>query len=223
MGPDRPWPRPRRVAPVVRFELARRARARSTLLALLLYALVAGAGAWRGVDAFAGYAWTLAALPVLRFGAGADRRHRFDACLAGNFLAPAELLLARSAVFVATALALGALALLGGVGLAGSPARAAVQASTYTLAALLAAPAILLAELTLGVRAPFAVVLLLYLAALLVADPIVGAEAVVRATGLPIGAPGFGGLEGLALRVLGVTPVGLALLVPLHRRRALAP
>lgn len=223
MGSDHPWPRPRRVAPVVRFELARRVRDRSTLLAVLLYALVAGAGAWRGVDAFAGYAWTLAALPVLRFGAGGDRRHRFDACLAGNFLPPAELLLARSAVFGATALALGALALLGGLGLAGSPARAAVQAGTYTLVALLSAPAILLVELALGVRAPFAVVLLLYLAALLVADPIVGAEAVIRATGLPVGPGGFAELEGLVLRVLGITPAGLALLAPLHRRRALAP
>lgn len=221
MRAERPRSAASRVGPTVRFELARRARAPSSLLALALYVLVAGAGVWRGADAFAGYAWALAALPVLRFGAGDDRRHRFDACLAGNFLSLGELLLARAAAFTATALALGVLALAGGLALAGSPARAAVGAAEYTLVALLAAPAILLVELTLAVRAPFAVVLLLYLAALLVADPIVGAEAVVRATGLPTGPHGLAGLEGLAVRALGLAPIGVALLAPLHRRRSL--
>lgn len=210
-----------RAAAAVRFELSRRARAPASAVALVLYALVAAVGAWRGVEAFTGYAWTLAALPVLRFGTGGDLRHRFDACLAGPFLTPGELLLARTAGYAATAAALGVLALAGGLLVAGSPGRAAWQATEYTLLAVLAAPAILLVELVLAVRAPFAVVLLLYLAVLLVAEPLVGAEAVVRTTGLPLRPYDFGELAPLARRAAAASVV-LALLAPLHRRRATA-
>lgn len=209
-----------RAAALARFELGRRMRARSTVGAALLFVLVAGTGAWREVGSFAGYAWTVAALVVLRFGFGGDRRHGFDACLAGNFLSAGELLLARTAAFAVSALALGACSLVAGVVLTGSPERAAWQAVEYTLVAALASPAILLVELTLSVRMPFAVVVLLYLACLLVAEPFVGAEAVIRATGFPARPFVFAELKGLAVRVGLFVPPALALLVPLHRWRS---
>lgn len=221
-------PARRRVAGALRFELERRLTARSTVLALGAFAVIVAVGAWRGPapaaggeppTAFLGYAWTVAALALLRFGAGGDRRHRFGACLAGNFLSAGELFLARTAAYGVTALALGALTLAAGTVLVGSPARAAWHAAEYTLVAGLAAPAVVVVELALGVRAPFAAVLLLFLAALLLAEPFVGAEAVIRAVGLPAAPPGPASLQGLALRTALVLPTGLGALGLLLRRR----
>lgn len=217
-----------RVLPAVRFEARRRIRARTTVLAgaAFLVAAVAGAareaagpGAAPAADPFPAYAWTAAALLVLRFGCGGDRRHRFDACLAGTFLPARELFAARAGVYLAASLGLGLAALGTGLLLSGSLARAGWQAAEYTLVAWLAAPAVLLVELTLGGRAPFAAVLLLYLAALLVAEPFVGAEAVVRATGFPATPFAFADLGGLAARAALAAPIGLAALYPLYRRR----
>lgn len=216
-----------RVRAVVRFELGRRLRARSTALAAVLFVAIAAAGAFRGVpgggaagaDPFPAYAWTAAALVLLRFGCGGDRRHRFDACLAGTFLPAGELFLARTAVYAAASLALGAAALGAGLLLSGSAARAAWQAAEYTLVAWMAVPAVLLVELALGVRVPFAAVLLLYLACLLVAEPFVGAEAVVRATGFPSVPYAFRELGGLAVRAAVAGPAGLGALYLLYRRQ----
>lgn len=199
-----------KVRAVARFELRRRTRsvaARGTAAALLVLTIAGRVGGGPDVAAeLYGYGWLLALLFGVSFGLAEDRSRAFDELVVGNLLQPGTWVAGKVAALYAALLGFGLAALLVGVAaLGGGLARAAWPGVAFLLVAWTAAPAALLVEAALGVRAPMVVV----------------AAAVLVGVGA---ADALGGDPGRAVALLGLDLESgdWSSLAPLARRAAVA-
>ena len=223
-----------RFAPAVwalaQWELTRRLRDRLTLVAAVIFAAVLIVGhvpAWRyGATApedgrLYPIAFFAAMLLTLRIGWAEDRAVRFDEYLVANFVSVREYFAAKLLASGAHVVAFTLFGFVVALVLSGGAAGWALwYASLYLLYVLLFLPLLVFVELVSTIRHPAAVAALLYFLTVLLAEPLVGADAFVRfIVGLPEVRLSFAELVPLAARVLLVTPLLLALLYPFVRRK----
>jgi hypothetical protein len=151
-------------------EWRRVVRDRSSHVALGLFVLVAGIGAWLYWNALPprppgsrlfGEAYVLALVVGGHVGLARDRAVRFDAFLISNFVTPAHYYVTRVVIAVMTLTAFAAIAFAIALVLSfGDLAYAAEYAATLYFASLMALPAIVILELFLNSRHTVAILLI---------------------------------------------------------------
>lgn len=215
--------------PVLAFELQRRCSGGRLLAALVLVTAVSLALGW-GVEAghlrltdaveLYGYLYVVALALVFRFDLAHDMDRGFADLLAPNLLSPGAFVGSRILAGLLGVLQFALPAVLLTALAPGLDLRfAAWCGALWTTTALLAAPAVLLAELWLRTRLPVLAVALLALILLLVGAGVGSPEAMGRLAGIRWVAYGsFGSLAPLAGRALLVGVAGLGSLVPLATR-----
>jgi hypothetical protein len=217
-----------RIALLSRIEMIRRASDRRTWIAAFLFVAVLALGAWSywsalpprpQDDRLFGYAYIVAALVALHLGIARDRRFRFDAFLAANFVSPLEIYLSKlGAMLACTASATIGAFTVALAASAGDLQYAAWYSLLFAFVTLLFLPMIVLAEAVLDIEYPVAIVALLFMAVVSIVGRTGDAKRVLRIMGLTLSRYDYTGLALLGVRVAAAGLL-VALLYPLFKWR----